>query len=306
MGEERYRVLDLVQEFVGEREGRQRSKSFVYSAIRSFFMHNRVDLPRDRSFKVRSEAPNVVGDLTVDEVRRVLYSCNECYRAVFLCMFQGGMGGGELIHWSDRGWSSLYDRLRRGLHPVRVDLPGRKQRRNRSPFYTFLGRDAVDALKVWLRVRLGDAEAIFINQFGAPLDEHSLRMYWTDHLKRLGIVEQPPDAGPSTRYGKNPHELRDLFRTRWQKSGAAAEAAEFFMGHVIDPNEYNKAFRDEDYAAGEYLKAEPWLNILSEDPEKVPVRDYRRLQQRLQEERRELREELRELRELVDTLRTRD
>jgi len=43
------------------------------------------------------------------------------------------------------------------------------------------------------------------------------------------------------------------------------------MGHVIDPNEYNKAFMDENYARMEYRRAEKWLNILSEDPEHVRV-----------------------------------
>jgi len=56
-------------------------------------------------------------------------------------------------------------------------------------------------------------------------------------------------------------------------------AAEFFMGHVyqIDPNEYDKVFDDRDYAAEQYLHAEPWLNILSEDPESMPVRDHRKI-----------------------------
>jgi putative heme iron utilization protein len=62
------------------------------------------------------------------------------------------------------------------------------------------------------------------------------------------------------------------------------------MGHVIDPNGYNKAFLDQEYAAEEYLKAEPWLNIISEDPENVPVREFNRLSQELEETKRRIQE----------------
>lgn len=43
------------------------------------------------------------------------------------------------------------------------------------------------------------------------------------------------------------------------------------MGHVVDPNEYNKAMRDQEYTLQEYLQAEPWLNIMSQDPTRVPA-----------------------------------
>jgi len=63
--------------------------------------------------------------------------------------------------------------------------------------------------------------------------------------------------------GKNPHEMRDLFRSMWEKSPAKGSVAEFCMGHVIDPLEYNKAFRDDEWVRDQYLNAEPWLNIIS-------------------------------------------
>ncbi|MGD0804039.1 MAG: hypothetical protein ABSA11_08215 [Candidatus Bathyarchaeia archaeon] len=85
------------------------------------------------------------------------------------------------------------------------------------------------------------------------------------------------------RYGKNPHELRDTFRTRWHKSGADSLAAEFFMGHVVDPLGYNKAMEDIDYTRREYRKAERWLNVLSEDPSKVDAGEVEDLQAKIRE-----------------------
>ena len=90
-----------------------------------------------------------------------------------------------------------------------------------------------------------------------------------------------PRRGIHVRYGKNLHELRDLFRTRWEKSGARGAAAEFFMGHVVDPLDYNKAYRDEAFARAQYLEAEPWLNVVSEEPSKVDVGEVRSLRHQL-------------------------
>lgn len=60
------------------------------------------------------------------------------------------------------------------------------------------------------------------------------------------------------------------------------------MGHNVDPLEYNKAMGDTDYTAREYRKAEPWLNILSEDPEKVPLESVEETQYQLEKRIKEL------------------
>jgi len=260
-------ILDLVQEFVSEIPGRAGSKRVVYSALKSFFMHNRVPLPQDPSFTVRGDLPMVTGGVSVEEFKFALSGCNELYQAVYLCMFQGAMGLGELVYWSDHGWEDLRDQLRLDVNPIKISLPGRKKGRNIRPYYTFIGHDAVEALERWFKVRPLGAKTIFTNQFDDPLTQDAIHRYWTDHLKKIGIIKVPDVVSPRTRYGKNPHELRDLFRTRWQKSGRAPEVAEFFMGHVIDPLGYNKAMSDENYTRREYRQASKWLNVISESPD---------------------------------------
>lgn len=163
-----FQILDLAQRYVLGLRGRESHKKRTYAVIRSFFIHNRVPLPADRDFRVKCDLPRVVGSLAVEEVRRILDSCNECYRALFLCMFQGGMGLKEVVYWSKHGWTTLEEQLRRGDHPIRIDLPGRKMGLNGRPFYTFLGRDAVEALRAWI-ARQPRTETIFTNQFGGPV-----------------------------------------------------------------------------------------------------------------------------------------
>ena len=279
-----YVVLDLVQGYVNSLNRRESTKRWAYSVLRSFFLHNRAALPQDSSFRIRGDRPKVVGGVSVEELRFILSGCNEMYHAVFLCMFQGGMGIGELVYWSDHGLASLKTQLREDAVPLRVDLPGRKKSKYIRPFYTFIGSNAVDAVRRWMKIRPPEAETIFVNQYGDPLTTGSIQRYWKDHCFKSGVVEKPEKRDIRTRYGKNPHELRDLFRTRWQKSGRAPEVAEFFMGHNIDPLGYNKAMSDKNYTRNEYRQASKWLNIISEDPEHIHIDEVEDMRTELKDE----------------------
>lgn len=270
-GADRFVILDLLQQHVRDIPGRYNYKMKPYTAVRSFFVHGRAELPRDKRFIMRAEKPPVVGTLTPEEVRRVILSSNPLYQAVFLCVLQGGMDEAGVVDWSGAGYPKLLDALDdagsapRKRRALRIDLPGRKKFRNRKPFYTYVGVDALDALGQWLKRRGTSPGPIFVNQYGDPLTEEAMRTYWTRKLKRLGLVEPGEPGDKGARYGKNLHEVRDVFRSMWEKTPAKGSVAEFMMGHQIDPLEYNKAMRDESWTLGEYRKALPRLNILSSD-----------------------------------------
>lgn len=265
---ERYVILDLLQQHVREIPGRYNYKMKPYTTVRSFFKHNRAELPRD-VFSPRAEVPPVMGTLTIEEVKLVVLSSKPVYQAVFLCILQGGMDEAGIVDWSNTGYEALVDalpelrELRRENRVYRIALPGRKKYRNIKPFYTYVGSDAIDALENWLKRRPRHAEAVFVNQYGEPATEMGIRTYWTRKLKRLGLIEPGPPGHKGNRYGKNPHEVRDVFRSQWEKSPAKGGVAEFMMGHQIDPLEYNKAFRDEAWTLREYKKALPMLQIMS-------------------------------------------
>lgn len=64
---------------------------------------------------------------------------------------------------------------------------------------------------------------------------------------------------------------------------AKGVAAEFFMGHDIDPNMYNKIMKlHPEWAEQQYAHAEPYFNIISEDPRKVSVNRVWELEQKLE------------------------
>jgi len=286
----RFDILDALQEYVSGRKGRASYKYRIMSGVRSFFLHNRAELPRDPSFIIRSDRPRVVGKLKVEDIRKIILSCNPLYQAVFTCMFQAGMGIAELEYWNLNGWPQLKEDLKRDPEAIRIDLPGRKRNRNMRPFFTFIGGDAIDRIRRYLPLRPRDAEVIFVNQLGEPVSRKAIQQYWIRHLRKLGYVP-PVNHGvgkrgdTSRRYGLNVHELRDCFRSQWEKSPAKGSVAEFLMGHVVDPLEYNKAFRDEKWVRREYLKALPMLQILSSDRPygKIDEEEVEALRRRLRE-----------------------
>ena len=205
-----------------------------------------------------------MGTLTVEDIRDMVLSSNPMYQAVFLSMFQGAMDRDSFEYWNNNGWPALREQIERGARVVRVDLPGRKRRKNITPFYTLLGKDAVNAIRRYLGDSLSQERAgIFLDKFNNPLSKKAVYQYWLRHLRKIGIVGPSKGIVRSYQTGKNPHEMRDVFRSQWEKSPAKSSVAEHMMGHKVDPLEYNKAYRDEGWAMKEFLKAESMLNIMS-------------------------------------------
>jgi integrase len=258
----RYDILDLVQKYSQDLPGRFGSKNKIYTTIRSFFAHNRAELPRDSGFTLRSDVPNVVGALTAENLRDLVLSGKPVYRAVILSMFQGGLDLEGFAYWNSGGWEKLRKDLKDDPETIRIDLPGRKRFKNRATFFTFIGDDAIKAIRDYLPLRPRNATAIFTDQFGGPIRKGSLRAYWDAHLRKIGLVSLGKGKS-SNRYGLNIHEMRDLFRTLWAKSGASPEVAEFCLQHQIDALGYNKIFNDEAYMREQYRKALPHLQIMS-------------------------------------------
>jgi hypothetical protein len=167
VGRARYAQLDVLQRYVNGLSQRVSSKTQVYSTIRSVYARNRVELPRDRCFVIRSDiAPPTREPFTVEGLRRLIGVASRLYRAVFLCMFQGALGNEELMVLN-RSWDQVWPQLLAGRSRVKIALPGRKHSRNRMPYYTFIGHDAVVALKAYLDAERGavpKAGPLFVNR----------------------------------------------------------------------------------------------------------------------------------------------
>ena len=346
---DRFRILELAENWLNGLDLRYRSKRQYLAYIRSFFLHNRAELPRDPGFRFDADRPPVEGRLDCDAFRRILHNSSRMYRAVFLMMAQGLMGEGELVYVNVHLWRDVLRHIKRDDGVFKLVLPGRKRSRNRRNFYTLLSTESdwAEHFRLYLHTLSHKLDGcLFRNKRGNPLREHNIRNYFHWRAVEAGVIQQHTPACPhchgdtvrkrrrypsgirkiayvcrecgekvwardinakwrfrNVRYGVNPHEIRDLMRSRWQVSGADTTVAEFMMGHVIDVNNYNKFTKYEPwYPIQEYRKALPWLNILSEEPSKV---DRSQLDEELMGQRAEveaLRRRLVELeRERVDT-----
>lgn len=292
--EEQYAFLDVLQEYInGLDELRYSTKYSRYSTFRSFFAHNRAHLPKDPNFIIRGDKPPVEGTLTAKQIRDVALASNLTYRAIILCMFQGGMGAEEFEYWNLNGWEDLQEDLRDKKQFFKVRQPGRKKNRNKNPYKTYISGDAKAALLEYLplrelardkfdgtrlqerdlvgRVRDDHVEkefnpnAIFYSNWGTPVSKSAFNCHWVRMLVKLGIRKVVGDGDPANRYGDNRHEIRDVFRSQAQKTPVDKTIPEHMMGHKIDPLGYNKAIKDEPWVKSEIRKMMPMLDIMSSE-----------------------------------------
>ncbi|MHA1817462.1 MAG: hypothetical protein ACTSX1_15780 [Candidatus Heimdallarchaeaceae archaeon] len=266
-----YELLDVVQGWVRQltsTNGKSMAKSTklsYYSTLRSFFEINRAPLPEDRFRQfVTSDLKLTRKRLTVDEFRNVLVVSKPVHRAIWMILFQSGMDITRFRRWNLRNDSldRLLDHVEKKKFVMRIDFPnGRKK--NKHPYFTYIADDSFSCIQEWLPERV-EGKAVFNNRNGEPVKYSNLQQSWDTYCMRIGI------RGPrksKQRYGKNIHELRSLFKSRWRRSGTNIVGADFMMGHTVDPNNYDRAMNQPNYAYSLYVQAKPWLNLLSEKPD---------------------------------------
>jgi len=342
-GRNMYHIKSLAQQWINAQTLTVKSKGTFLSHISSFFLHNHAPLPPDPSFHFTSDVAPVDGKLDLEAFKRILLNCNKMYRAVFLMMFQAGMGEGELLRVNMHAWRSVLEALTKNIGVFKLVLPGRKKNRNRKSFYTLLSTkgDWAEAFKSYMQSSAYPLrECLFRNSQGKPLMRHNIRRYFTHRAVEAGVIKRfsPPcskckgetvrfrkgrigykcrECGnvdwaskygrykfTNVRYGVNPHEIRDLFRSRWHVSKADGDTAEFMMGHDIDPNKYKK-FMDLEpwFTVQEYRKALKWLNVLSDEPDKISRLDVDAKLEAREAEVEALRREVADFRRLLQFLR---
>jgi hypothetical protein len=90
--EQRYAILDLLETYVNTQPAKAyKSRQLAYSAVRSFFAHNRSELPNDPHFRVHGEKPPTVGKLKAwhEKEHLMLSSTAGSWRQAFQYLCQG-------------------------------------------------------------------------------------------------------------------------------------------------------------------------------------------------------------------------
>jgi hypothetical protein len=272
--EDPYVVLDLVEGWVQSLPLRKTSKRHSLTTLRSFFLHNHAELPRNPHFRIQSQRPAVRAMLDAKDVVELYHAATVRFRSVILFKWQSFMDTARLLYANEHCSDQIVAQIEAGTLPVRIDLPGRKANENdiEGEYFTFIHKDASDALEKYFEEYRGwpkKGEPIWVQKNHQPLTHWTFDQTWLRLLRRIGKI--PPTEGPrGTRYGYNPHEMRDEATTRLhialKSQGFDMDCVKFWCGQVgqIDALKYDKFFqRDQNYVRSQYEVAAPYLNIIS-------------------------------------------
>ena len=282
-----FELLDKLQEYLLQKSGTHKSLMLRHSKVRTFFKRNRIPLPED-DFKVKADREPVPDRLTVDVVRGVVSVADLGLKAFYLTLWSGLMDQERFNIFNQKFGYSLghHVELKGVKEPFLCEFAGRKQSRNKTVFYTFIGRDALAAWREYFERIRGypkEGEAALVSQkFKKPYDKCSLSRKHLRILERLNYVKL--DGRRCGGYGYGLHNFRDAARTllhlEGKRDGLDLDCVEYWMGHVTDPNRYDKFYRDKNYTLEQYHIAEKHLNIIS-GTQSVPTQDTKELAQQI-------------------------
>ncbi|MGB6680215.1 MAG: hypothetical protein WBF08_02680, partial [Candidatus Bathyarchaeia archaeon] len=285
--DDEYKILDIVQEYILKKGGRHKTLTTRHSVIRNFFLKNRAALPLD-PFKVKATVPKVDGRLSFDSINSFVSDADLEMRAFYLTFFMGIFDEERFRLFNETQADRLVEHLKsKGVdEPFRFDFPGRKEGKYKEWYYTYIGRDALTAWKEYFERRRGypkKGEALILDRDGKPLGKAAMGARHLRMLENLRFIKRK-GGGASTRYGYNLHEFRDVAKTllhlQGKRDGLDLDCVDFWMGHTIDNNQYDKFYRDKNYSLEQYRIAEKHLNIIS-GIQSTPTQDTKELAQQI-------------------------
>ena len=134
----------------------------------------------------------------------------------------------------------------------------------------FLERDAVSAIASWIakRERLtgkklsrGDGQALYVNQFGAPITAQWIGERFRRLAVEIGLCRQREGGGlSSTRHS---HQLRHLLKSTLIDAGCRIDVADHVIGHAPKDAYERQSALYPDSLRREYAKAAAKINVIT-------------------------------------------
>jgi len=324
---EEYLHIDWIKEYLFSK-GKNKSFSWregCLSTIREFYRYNRCPLPDEKiDLTIREEDANHLREktalkpMTLDDFRKLIEPAKIREKAALLIMLQSGMGVGEFCHQFNvctcteemvrkHGHTcvpaNVLRQLKENKDPIKIyPLIAFKQRNlndKHTVYFTFIGKDAIEALKQYLvfRRQLVESAMKQYKEFEERLRKGHYFHKWEKRRmqmlkERLKVITPELKEGEplfitnqltpmkehniqaSVRILKKqtgmldreftPHTCRDLFKTTCHHAGVDPLISEYWIRHRLDAYGYDQLDRlhPEDFEA-EYKKVIPFLNIIS-------------------------------------------
>jgi len=243
-----------LHEVVGKGVSDKLAHCYVNS-IRSFYatynvtvrLKGRHRLPKPRVQNKRMKVTAEQVKLLVDHAR------TPRDRAIILTMFQSGMDVSTLCSLK---YGDVSEGLAKNETPMKLDLYRPK---TGTEYYTFLGKDAVAALKAYIAdvksrgVQFKPDTPLFIKERGKqPLETNHVQNMLAVVAKKAGLVDNENNGKQFNPL--SPHALRESFGSIMINSGVPDTIVDFWLGHEI--GEMAEAYKATQYESLKHMYAE--------------------------------------------------
>jgi len=250
---------------VGKGLGSKVAHTYV-NAVRSFYgtfdvyvkLRGRSSLPRPKVKNKRILVSNV------DVKKLVDHAGSPRDRAIILTLFQSGMDVSTLCSLK---YGDVAEGLERNEHPLKLDLYRPK---SGTEYYTFLGRDACEAIRAYLNdlktkgIKLDYNLPLFLKESMKTKKKEGITPNLIQNLMRrvalkAGFIDENlngRDFNPLS-----PHALRESFGSIMTNKGVPDTIVDFWLGHEI--GEMAEAYKrgKEEELRRIYLEREPFISI---------------------------------------------
>lgn len=242
------------------------------------------DLKRIRTKLPKGSARTIERDLDHEVFRTLIQHMDIKGKALFLTLASSGMRIGEAL-------SLTFDDIDLNQNPGFIQIRGENTKTGDQRF-TFIGREAKEAILEWLKVReayMAQAQnknaGFLAHGFSGPrpLPTQDNRVFpfamktaqdiWRTAVKNAGLKERDPSTG---RFNLHIHQLRKFFRSQLALA-VPVDIVEVLMGHAGYLTEAYRRFTKTQMAEY-YLKGE-YLVSLS-----IPTREISQVEERLERE----------------------
>jgi site-specific recombinase XerD len=268
----------------------------MVNSVRSFYatfgvtvrMKGRHALPRPRVSNKRMKIAADQAKILVDHAR------TPRDRAIILTLFQGGMDVSTLCSLR---YGDISEALKKDEQPLKLELFRRK---SGTEYYTFLGKDSVEAIRVYLADmksrgrRFKHDTPLFVKERGtAGLTTNLVQNMMRTVALKSGLIDEENNGKAFNPLG--PHALRESFGSIMINSGVPDTIVDFWLGHTI--GEMAEAYKGVQFESLKsiYLEREKLISISTS---KVDVKE---IEEKL---RNELEGNKKELQALVNGLAT--
>jgi integrase/recombinase XerD len=308
-GKPEARLMEFYNYLISEKKVAKKSATLYFTAVRSFYKWNGFPL-NVKTPKAAPKKENRKAIITPEVVKKLVdHAPTLRDRAIILFMFQGGFDVSTLcsLNYGDVARELEAEKVPMMIHVVR----GKEE----VEYFTFVGRDAVEALKAYLndRVRKGEElkfdTPLFIKdkakrKKGERISPHHIQNMLRETAIKAGLVSKEEmekvDFNPY-----RPHALRAAFSSVLRLSGFDPVLVEFMMGHSIP---YNGAYLipPPEKVRQMYAEVEAQLSIsraakdVSEIEERLET--YKKILEEVQTENKKLREQFNALWEEVKVM----